>query len=114
MPASPVIPAAAAEFLRWHNQFNAALAELKDDFSLPEEDLTLISADNQAINARTQEADLQAAKAKQAIAARNEAYDQAEANARAQVKWLKAHRKYTKSLGVRLGIPLCQARCRLP
>ena len=75
MTKKSFIPNGDADFLHWHNQFYAALADLKAHFALTDAELEAVAADNRELNAKMAEADVAAARAKQANAVKTNTRD---------------------------------------
>jgi hypothetical protein len=104
MSKSSYLPTADGDFLIWHNHFTSHLTEQQAALGLSNEELALVVADNQKLNATFTAAAHAAAVAKQATAEKALSRDGAESNTRAIVRRIKAGANYTKSVGELLRI----------
>jgi len=104
MSKSSYIPTADGDFLIWHNHFASHLVEQQAALGLSNEEVALIVADNQKLNATFTAAAHAAAVSKQATAEKAQCKEGSEANSRAIVRRIKAGINYTKSTGELLRI----------
>jgi hypothetical protein len=104
MSKSSYIPNADGDFLIWHNHFTSHLVEQQAVLGLSNEEVALVAADNQKLNATFTAAAHAAAVSKQATSEKTLSKNGAETNSRAIARRIKAGANYSKSMGELLRI----------